>query len=55
MHTFHAKASVLCASYYLHMSEIEDTTLVESISYMFAEINVFTGLNTKIDVGKLPE
>ena len=55
MHTFYAKASFLCAYYYFRFRN-RCTTHVECIPYMFAEINVFTSLNTaNIDVGTLPE
>ena len=54
MHTFHAKALFLCVYYYSGFRN-RWTTLVVRITYMFADINVFTSLSTaRIHGGTLP-
>ena len=56
MHTFNAKLRFCVPKPTTFQFRNRCTALVERIAYMFAEINVFTSLNTaNIDVATLPE
>ena len=57
MHTFHAKTFVfVCLPTTLRFRNRCTTHVEQCIPYMFAEINVFTSVNTaNIDVGTLTE